>query len=162
MATILVELFRHNLWANLRLLDLCGGLTDEQLALSAPGTYGKVSDTLLHLCGAEERYLMRFDAVSPDSALQRGQPFPGVADLRRHAQRSGEAFVRIAENDPSGQILRGTWQEQPYAIDAAVFLIQAIDHATEHRSHVVGILTQNGVDVPSLDGWTYGEAMGLS
>jgi uncharacterized damage-inducible protein DinB len=57
--------------------------------------------------------------------------------------------------------MQGTWNGEPYTMDAAVFLIQAINHATEHRAHVVSILTQNGIDVPSLDGWTYGEAMGL-
>lgn len=162
MSTILVELFRHNLWANLRLLDVCAELTDEQLNLSAPGTYGRVNDTLVHLFGGEERYCLRFDAVSPDSTLQPGQPYPGVDELRQHARRSGEALVRIAESDPSGQILQGIWRGQPYAINAAVFLIQAINHATEHRAHVVSILTQNGIEVPSLDGWTYGEAAGLS
>jgi uncharacterized damage-inducible protein DinB len=36
----LTTLFRHNLWANLRLLEQCAGLTDDQLKATAAGTYG--------------------------------------------------------------------------------------------------------------------------
>ena len=34
----IVELFRHNLWANLRLLEACESLTPAQLQATAVGT----------------------------------------------------------------------------------------------------------------------------
>ena len=37
MASILVELFRHNLWANLELLDFCRTLGEDHLDAGAPG-----------------------------------------------------------------------------------------------------------------------------
>lgn len=39
-------------------------------------------------------------------------------------------------------------------------LVQAINHATEHRAQIMTTLTQAGVEPPSLDGWTYGEEGG--
>ncbi len=60
MNTALAELFRHNLWANRRLLDLCAGLGDELLDASTPGTFGRVHDTLQHIVDAEEGYLRRY------------------------------------------------------------------------------------------------------
>jgi len=36
-----------------------------------------------------------------------------------------------------------------------LFLLQAINHATEHRSQVASILTQLGIEPPNMDGWTY-------
>ena len=36
----LTTLFSHNLWANLRLLERCAKLSDEQLSTSIAGTYG--------------------------------------------------------------------------------------------------------------------------
>ncbi len=81
--------------------------------------------------------------------------------LREHAQRSSEALIKVAQADPAGQILEGIWRGEPFKIDPVVILIQAINHATEHRAHVVSILSQNGIPTPDLDGWTYGEAMGL-
>ena len=34
MSTVLADLFRHNVWANLKVIDTCAGLTDEQLDLT--------------------------------------------------------------------------------------------------------------------------------
>jgi uncharacterized damage-inducible protein DinB len=48
MVSLLVTLYEHNTWANLRLLDFCAGLSDEQLDASAPGTFGRVRDTRVH------------------------------------------------------------------------------------------------------------------
>ena len=49
MVPLLVTLYEHNTWANLRLLDFCAGLSDEQLDASAPGTCGRVRDTLVRI-----------------------------------------------------------------------------------------------------------------
>ena len=49
MVSLLVMFYEHNTWANLRLLDFCAGLSDEQLDASAPGTFGRVRDTLVHI-----------------------------------------------------------------------------------------------------------------
>jgi uncharacterized damage-inducible protein DinB len=37
----------------------------------------------------------------------------------------------------------------------SLFLLQAVNHGTEHRSQVATILTQLGVEPPEMDGWTY-------
>jgi uncharacterized damage-inducible protein DinB len=55
MNLLLATLFRHNRWANLRLLDTCAGLSDAQWQAGVLGTYGSVRDTLVHLLAAEQR-----------------------------------------------------------------------------------------------------------
>ena len=40
---------------------------------------------------------------------------------------------------------------------AWLLLVQAINHATEHRTQVAAILTQLGIEPPGMDGWTYHE-----
>ncbi len=157
MAMALVELYRHNLWANLRLLDACAVLGDEHLDASAPGTYGRVRDTLVHLFAAEERYVALLSGQRPERPLSERDPFPGFAELREHARRSGEALIEIAGRTGPDVMLRGTWRGEPYEMPAAVLLVQAINHATEHRAHVMTVLSQQGIQPPSLGGWTYGE-----
>ena len=158
MATALVELYRHNLWANLHLLDACAGLGDEQLDASAPGTFGRVRDTLVHLFAAEERYVALLSDQRPERPLSERDPFPGFEELRERARRSGEALIELAGQTPADRVLRGTWRDGPYEMLATVPLVQAINHATEHRAHVMTILTQRGVELPDIDGWAYGEA----
>jgi uncharacterized damage-inducible protein DinB len=156
---ILPEFFKHNRWANLLLLDACVSLTEEQLGAAVPGTYGPLGATLTHLVAAEESYLARLaQAERPDRAWADG-PFPGVAALRERAGRSGAALIAAARQETAGRILRGTWRGEPYALPVAIVLLQAINHATEHRAHVATILSQLGIVPPDLDGWAYGEAM---
>ncbi|HKB48257.1 MAG TPA: DinB family protein [Ktedonobacterales bacterium] len=52
-----MELFKFNLWANLRLLEACADLEIVELNAALPGTFGSIGETLVHLVAAEERYL---------------------------------------------------------------------------------------------------------
>lgn len=160
MDTTLVEMFRHNRWANLRLLDACEGLTDAALDAGATGTYGRARDTLVHLLAAEERYTVLLGGQQPERPLRESEGFPGFAELRARAERSGDALITIATQDPHDKILRGTRGGEAYEMRAVVPLVQAINHATEHRSQVMTILTQQGVEPPDLSGWAFGEGMG--
>ena len=47
-------------------------------------------------------------------------------------------------------------------IPASVILVQAINHATEHRAHATTILTQLGIEPPAIDGWEHGGLSGLA
>lgn len=160
MTSSLVEIYRHNKWANGRLLDRCAELGEEQLDLSAPGTYGKVRDTLVHLVGAQQRYVAALLDQGRPAPLERG-PFPGFDALRAISSQSGEALIQVALADPAGRTLILTRPDETVRADPSHFLIQAVNHATEHRGHVVGILNQNGIETPELDGWAYSSEVGL-
>lgn len=154
MSSALTEMFRHNLWANLGLLDACDGVGDSVLDATTPGNYGRARDTLLHLCASEERYVFRLTAEEQKRPLSEENPFPGLAELRKRATASGEALITIATRFRP-RIIKGIYRGQRMAIPAVIFMIQAINHATEHRAHVMTILTQQGVQPPDLDAWHY-------
>lgn len=160
MKTTLVDLFTHNKWANLRLLDACAGLDETHLEATAPGTYGKVADTLLHLMAAEERYVILLTGRVPDDPIHERKGFPGLAVLREHAAQSGDALIGLAQDDPYEEILKGSYGGDTYEMRAVVPLVQAIHHASEHRGHVMTILGQLGMEQPDLSGWAYGTEMG--
>ncbi len=154
MSTLLAEFFRHNVWANQLLLDLCATLTEEQLDATAPGTYGSIRDTWVHLIGAEQRYLAALNGVEPREA---GAPpgFPGFDRLRDQSRRSGDGLIDVARRTRPNRIVRGVRAGEPFAIPAAIFLMQAIDHGTEHRTHIRTILTSLGIEPPNLDAWAF-------
>jgi uncharacterized damage-inducible protein DinB len=155
---ILAELFRHNLWANLTLIDLCVTLPDEILEMNVPGTYGGIRETLAHLVGAEERYLAALVAGPERRNPTLEETAPDLSTLREHARQSGEGFVAYAERVEGNPTLQVIWRAQSYKMPAALFLVQAINHATEHRTQIKTALTQAGITPPELDGWTWDDA----
>ena len=152
---ILAELFRHNLWANLTLIDFCLTLPEEILQTNLPGTYGGIRETLNHVVGAEERYLLALAGglERPTPSLE--ETAPDLATLREHARQSGERFVAYTGTVEGNPTLDVTWHGQSYKMPAAFYLVQAINHATEHRSQIKIALTQAGITPPELDGWTW-------
>lgn len=154
MGSILVEMFRHNAWANQHLLDACAALSDDQLATAAPGTYGAIRDTLLHLASGQDRYVAALRGEQPSNTLH-GRPFPGIPALQEHLGRSSEALVTVAEQGDDDRVVRGIRNGEPYALPASVFLIQAINHATDHRSQIASIMSGMGIEPPEIDGWSY-------
>ena len=157
MSESLIELFRHNAWANQRLFDACEGLSDVQLDATVVGTYGSIRDTLAHIVGAQEIYVAALAETGPDNASHERTPFPGLAELRDRARVSGEALVEFAAHAQSGATVTTTWRGEAYTLPVWLLLVQAINHATEHRAHIAAILTHQGIAPPTMDGWTYHE-----
>ncbi len=151
------ELFKHNLWANLRLLDVCERLDDTQLDRTVVGTYGSIRNTFVHLVAAEGRYVDLLGDREHDRSFSERTGFSTWQEARDRARQSGEALILIAEDFDAARVLRGIRQGEPYELPAIVPMLQAINHATEHRVHIAVILTQLGIEPPTLDGWQYGE-----
>jgi uncharacterized damage-inducible protein DinB len=149
MADAIADLFKHNLWANLRLLDACASLSADDLASTCEGTYGPLGDTLTHMLASEERYVMQWTPA--EATIGEDMPFPGFETLRASAQASGQALIDIASKTTADDILRGTYRDTPYEMQAALLLGQAINHATEHRAHVATIMSQRGITPPRMD-----------
>ncbi len=75
----------------------------------------------------------------------------GDARLEEAATQAGQdRRVQVTGDDPPG-----TWW-----MPVSLFLLQAVNHGTEHRSQVATILTQLGVEPPEMDGWAYFFASG--
>ncbi len=157
MSENLVELFRHNAWANERLLDAREGLSDARLDATVVGTFGSVRDTLIHIVGAQERYVAALAEAGPVGVSRERSPFLGLAELRDGARASGEALVELAARARSGATVTAERRGQGYTLPVRLLLVQAINHATEHRARVAAILTQQDIDPPGMDGWTYHE-----
>lgn len=153
MTSILVKLFEHNHWANLRAVAACAGLTDAQLDATVPGTAGSVRDTLMHIAGAEQRYVMRLSGRQPTYGERDG--WPGAERLQEALDESGRALIDLAGRADPDEALRGERQGKPYELPVAIVYAQAINHATEHRSQIATILTQQGVESPDFSGWAW-------
>lgn len=151
--TTLAALFEHNRWANEQLLEACRDLTPEQLAVTVEGTYGELAETLAHLVSGETFYVELLTEWSPAEHWRRGDPFPGIDPLLARSRDTGARLLVAAQAiSPEEQIERDPGE----LIPASVILVQAIDHAAEHRTHAATILTQLGIEPPQMDGWHFG------
>jgi uncharacterized damage-inducible protein DinB len=150
----LTYLYGHNLWANLSLLEVCAKLTAEQLQASLTGTFGSVYDTLVHIVSAERSYYSRISTGQPYFRDQDADPM-AIDEMIVSARETGAGLIEWAHKVEVGDTVEVDWNGTPREVPKTVILTQAINHATEHRAQVMAILTQIGIEPPSLDSWTY-------
>jgi uncharacterized damage-inducible protein DinB len=154
----MIEAFRYNKWANLHVLAVCADLSAEQLNFSARGTYGSVADTLLHVFGAEQRYIRRLTGAEP--RISEKDQFPGIAALIEVARQNGDELIRLAGQTRPEDQLDTSYGEQRYRMDSGVVLLQAVHHGNDHRTHICTILGAHGIECGDMDVWAYGKASG--
>jgi uncharacterized damage-inducible protein DinB len=155
----LTETFRYNKWANLRLLDVCATLPDEQLQLTAPGTYGTVAATLLHLLAAGGSAARRLAGTEPEIS-EHDDPAPSLDVLRDHAVRSGDQLIEAAMRITPDETIKEERDGGRYRVHLGVVLLQAMHHGNDHRTHVCTILGDHDIAYGQMDVWEYGRATG--
>lgn len=150
----LTTIFRHNLWANLRLLERCTELNSEQLNSSVSGTYGSIRDTFQHITLAETGYFSRISTGQryhhPES-----EKHLTISEMMVMVEKSGKGLIEWAQKVQSNDKVLVDWDGTSREIPKTVILTQAINHATEHRAQIMVIMTQLGIEPPELDSWTY-------
>jgi uncharacterized damage-inducible protein DinB len=150
----LTTLFSHNLWANLRILEVCSELSDVQLDSSIMGTYGSIRETLRHIVRAEQSYFARISTGQPYQRHKDEQPMD-LAEMTESVRTTGAGFIEWAPKVKAEDAINVDWDGTPRDVPKTIILTQVINHATEHRAQIMAILTQIGVQPPDLDSWTF-------
>jgi uncharacterized damage-inducible protein DinB len=157
--SLLTNAFEHHVWATLRVIDACRGLSPEQLATIVPGTYGSILDTLRHLVEADASYL----------AVLSGERFPRIDDealdlpeLRAAMESSGAAWTSLLDEDldPDRMVVRPRDDGSAFHAPLGLRIAQVLHHGTDHRSQICTVLTTLGIEPPLIDVWDFGEATG--
>src|SRR3990170_2777681 len=161
MSEVLREAFRHNSWANHRLLEFCRGLSAEQLNASSPGAYGNVLSTLRHILGAEAMYRSLLSGSFPDWDWRAEEP-PKVAEMERWSADMAVFWEHLLTQplDPQRALVWKLRDGTERNTRAGIVLSQAIHHGTAHREQICTILTTMGIEPPDLSVWAYGAQNG--
>ena len=129
--TILERIFEHNNWANALIIQACSTLDDEQLdAEPSSATKGTIRQTLAHLVNSEHNYLS--DLVDPQARFNWQAP-PSITELRQVALTTGEKFLTLVKDASNPSLQTQVYTDDGYTIEPWVIVLQAINHATEHR-----------------------------
>ena len=161
MTTLLDDAFAHHVWATLRVIDACSGLTDEQLETRVPGTYGSILETMRHLVDSDSWYLHRLSDQRHPTIEASGM---AMADLRAVMERHADWWPEILADQPDPQEMVVVRREDGSGYEAprGIRLAQVVHHGTDHRSQICTALTSLGIEPPAIDAWDYGEAAGLT
>ena len=158
MNEALLEAFRHNGWATKQLLASCRGLSEDQLASSAIGSFGGILATLNHLVLSDARYLLRLAGSGPAWAVDRD----ASADLDRleewveGTEQLWEQF--LSEPVDAERVI--IVDEGARGVRAGVIVTQALHHGSAHREQICAILTGLGMQPPDVQAWAYAEVTG--
>jgi len=159
---------RHGVWANEKLVERCRALTEEQLELTVPGTYGTIRNTLAHIVASEEGYLVRLLGSllhEPPLREQDLATLDGIAAHMPHVTNAVERLFAKASPDPD-RVLADTPLRRPgaprFEMAAWAPATQFVYHGIDHRSQIDTILSTHGLETLDLQVWPYAMKLGAS
>lgn len=149
----------HHVWATLQVIDSCLPLTPEQLETAVPGTYGPILETVRHLVGSDRSYLF---AMTGERVALIDEDHMDLAELRAVMDENGPTWSQLlaGDLDPDAMTYRRRPDGSETHAPVGIRLAQALDHGTDHRSHICTILTTLGVEPPHIDAWAYADVDG--
>jgi uncharacterized damage-inducible protein DinB len=156
---------RHDVWATEKLIEHCRTLTDAQLDLTAPGTYGTIRRTLQHIVGGDTRYLLRlgFPVVDTPFPQDRDVSLDETAATLEKVKAMVERVFAGKEFDPDRVVvdpIRRVPTDPPIEMESWMMVTQFAHHGSDHRAHIGTILGAHGLPTPGLDVWAYGHEIG--
>jgi uncharacterized damage-inducible protein DinB len=157
---------RHDIWATEKLIAHSRTLTDAQLELTAPGTYGTIRRTLEHIVAADTRYLRRIGQVVVDPPFREDHdvPLDEIAALLAKVKAAVERVFAGNEFDPDRVVTDSVTQrapgKPPIELESWMMVTQFVHHGSDHRAHIGTTLGAHGLDTPGVDVWAYGWEIG--
>src|SRR6185436_13979879 len=133
MASALRDVFRHNAWANQRLIGFLGTLTAEQLQSTDGAVYGNPIATMHHVLDGEAAYWQFFSGHRAPGVRYENEPGT-LQELAEWAAGLAACWDEIAldEIDADTPLERTRNDGRVWRIKSGVLLAQAIHHGNVH------------------------------
>jgi uncharacterized damage-inducible protein DinB len=160
--SVLRDAFERHTWSTLQLLNHLDGIDPTAYELAIPGTYGSIPETLQHLVDGDTRYLERMH--DPDLPPMEPRPSQPLGLLRAQVRSNASRWSATLDLLETGALHASIGSRAAHPdIDPAetVLLLQALQHADEHRAQVCSTLGALGLPVPDLSAWSFWERVRL-
>ncbi len=157
------DLFAYNEWANARLFEVLGGLTEDQFTRSITSSFSSLQDTVGHIVAVEWVWLRRWEGESPTapapwvSGASRDQLRQALADI----QEARAAFLaRLTAEQLDHVVVYRNLKGDEYRHKLRVLLQHLVNHSTYHRGQAATLLRQVGAVPPVTDFVVYRDEVG--
>ena len=147
------ELFAYHRWANARMLEAAGMLTDEDFARDLGSSFPSVRATLAHLLSADWIWLERWRGASPTSGPDWDTGTHAALVVRwGELERAQGAFLDgLGDADLDQVVSYRALNGAPHSNPLSELCRHVVNHGTYHRGQVATLLRQLGVKPPQTD-----------
>lgn len=153
--TIFRTLARYNRVANQRLYEACAQIIDDEYRRQRAGSFGSIHALLNHGLLADRIWMSRFSGggkTTPPLNTVLFDEFSALRSAREQDDVAMEDFFRNAPESFLTNTLSYTNSKGVRYEEAAVpAVLHMFNHQTHHRGQVHVMLSQCGVQPPSLD-----------
>lgn len=149
-------LAKFNHWANSRLHAAAASLPPEEVAKDRGAFFGSILGTLNHIYLVDLLYRDRIEGWKSSFKGLDDILLDNMTDLNREQAVIDAYFLSYAEGlsdaDLAGEIVFTTLLDEPeeWRVPHMVYLTNLAQHQVHHRGQAHALLTQAGVDVPSI------------
>jgi uncharacterized damage-inducible protein DinB len=147
------DLYAYSAWANARILETTEQLTQEQFTTASDGC-DSIRNTLVHTASAQWLWLERWREASPRGLWDPADfPDPGTLQARwEEVEDATSAYIAgLRESDLVRAISYVNFQGETWSYPLWQQLLHQVNHATQHRSEAVLLLTRLGHSPGWLD-----------
>jgi uncharacterized damage-inducible protein DinB len=157
---VLLDLFAHNCWANLILLEYCAGLEPQHLLAKDSAIYGDVVSTMQHVVsGGEALYWSAFSGQPPEWTRRDDEPST-LEEVTGWARDMSTRWQELLSRPIPSVVQRNRGDGSIVDMPASIVLLQAIHHGNVHREQISHVLTSLGLQPPDISGWRFGRDTG--
>jgi uncharacterized damage-inducible protein DinB len=155
MKEYLLRAAQYNIWANDRFIKVLTSLDDGVLDLEIISSFPSIRKTLLHMWGAEDIWLQRFQGAEKPEWKAIG--FEGnIQELCDLWARSSKGMLELIEQSDNNGLARRitviSMKGDRYEDELGAALQHVFNHSTYHRGQLVTMLRQAGITtIPGTD-----------
>ena len=155
MKELLLQLARHNAWANQRLMKALAVLPDERLDRDMASSHPSLRATVLHIWNAESSWYQRLHLASP--VVPAAEVFRGGTEelARLFVKQSDDLAAFVATASPARLAHTVEYNSRALGVcktPVEQILLQSFTHSAYHRGQLVTMLRQQGATrIPSTD-----------
>lgn len=148
-------LYEYNYWAKNRLMGVVETLTREQFTKDLGTSHTNIHGTMVHILGAEEIWLNRWNGISPPGLPTPAQipTLEAVRDRWNTIEKAMVALCNTLQSDADLMSVRSykDIKGNSYSHPLYQMMQHLVNHSTYHRGQITAMLRQLGVQPASTD-----------